>query len=130
VAIYDQRDFIWTVLNLLVLEMIHANFCPIWCRSSWEEHFLNIFLNLETSFEQSWIPKFAPCQISMHCGQWFIRRSPFIWTNLNPHPPSMFPIKFGWNWLCGSWEKVNRWTDGRRTNCDGNSSLEPSVQVS
>jgi len=32
--------------------------------------------------------------------------SPFIWTNLNPHPPSMCSAKFGWNWPCGSWEEV------------------------
>jgi len=52
--------------------------------------------------------KDTPCQISMHFGWWFMRRrflkiyqnfpyfasfwaskgaSPFIWTNLNPHPP-------------------------------------------
>jgi len=30
--------------------------------------------------------------------------SPFIWTNLNPHLSSMFPINFGWNWPSGSWE--------------------------
>jgi len=26
-------------LNLLVPEMIHAKYCPIWCSSSWEEDF-------------------------------------------------------------------------------------------
>jgi len=30
--------------------------------------------------------------------------SPFIWTNRNSHSPSMFLIKFGWNWPIGSWE--------------------------
>jgi len=58
----------------------------------------------------------------MHSGWWFMRRrflkiyqhfpywapkgpSPFIWTNLNPHPPGMFSAKFGWNWPSGSWEE-------------------------
>jgi len=31
--------------------------------------------------------------------------SPFIWTTLNPHPPSMFLVKFGWNCPSGSWEE-------------------------
>jgi len=63
----------------------------------------------------------------MHSGQWFMRRkflniyqnfhyfdpdwdpkgaSPFIWTNLNPYSPDMFPTKFGWNWPSGSWEEI------------------------
>jgi len=33
--------------------------------------------------------------------------SRFIWTNLNPHTPSMIPTKFGWNWPSGSWEEVD-----------------------
>jgi len=28
------------------------------------------------------------------------------WTNQNPHHPSIFPTKFGWNWPSGSWEEV------------------------
>jgi len=29
-VIYDPMDFILTNLNLLVLGMIHAKYCPIW----------------------------------------------------------------------------------------------------
>jgi len=43
-AICDPWDFIWTQLNLFVLGMLHAKYCPIWCVSSWEEHFLSISL--------------------------------------------------------------------------------------
>jgi len=31
-AICVPRDLIWTNLNLLVLWMLHAKYCPIWCR--------------------------------------------------------------------------------------------------
>ena len=31
---------------------------------------------------------------------------PFIWTNLNPHPPRMLCAKFGWNWPSGSEEEL------------------------
>jgi len=41
-------------------------------------------------FASYWAPKWA---------------SPFIWTNLNSHLPSMFPTSFGWNWRSGSWEE-------------------------
>jgi len=44
-------------------------------------------------------PYFAP-----HCAS--KRASPFIWTNLNPYFPSMFPSNFGWNWPNGSWEVI------------------------
>jgi len=75
----------------------------------------NIFLSISLYIESP-CPKDAPCQISMHSGQWFMRRrflkiyqncpyfapywttkeaSPFIWTHLNPHHPSMCPTKFG-----------------------------------
>jgi len=74
-------------------------------------------LNIHTLYKQisfSWqennynFPYFAP--------YWAPKGdSPFIWTNLNPHPPNMFPTKFDWNWPSGSRlkEKVNRRTDGR-----------------
>jgi len=44
VVIYDPMDFIWINLNLFVLEMIHAKYCPIWHSSSWEEDFLSFSL--------------------------------------------------------------------------------------
>jgi len=43
-AICDPRDFICTNLNLLVLGMFHAKYCPIWCNSSLEDDFLSISL--------------------------------------------------------------------------------------
>jgi len=54
------------------------------------------------------------------------RGQPFIWTHMNPHPTSMIPTKFIWNWLSRSWEEEVDWkkvNGGRRTDCDGNSWL-------
>jgi len=51
--------------------------------------FLKIYQNFPY-FSPYWAPKGA---------------SPFIWTTLNPHLPSMFPANFGWNWHSGSWEE-------------------------
>jgi len=79
-----------------------------------------------TLFEQSWI-SLPHAKYQCIPGRWFMRRTfwrfiksfysfapywapiragPFIWTNLNPHPVSMFPAKIGWNWPSGSWEEV------------------------
>ena len=70
-------------------------------------------------------PNDALCIVWLKMAQWFWRRrffnlsiyfryfviispwkrvGPFIWTNLNPHHPSMFCAKFGWNWVSGSGE--------------------------
>jgi len=43
--------------------------------------FLMIYQNV-LYFAPYWAPKGA---------------SPINWTNLHPHPPSIFPTKFGWN---------------------------------
>jgi len=89
VAIYDPRDFIWTNLNLLAPRMLHATYQRIPAGGSWEDfwRFIKIFLILPLIGA----PKGA---------------SPYIWTNLNSHPPIVFPTKFGWNWPSGSWEEV------------------------
>jgi len=81
-----------------------------------------LFMTPETLFEQTWISlpqgysmpninAFRPVVREKKIYQNFpyfapYWASPFIWTNLNPHPPSMFPAKFGWNWAGGSWEEV------------------------
>ena len=36
------------------------------------------------------------------------RAGPFIWTNVNPLHPRMPCVKFGWNWLSGSWKEDER----------------------
>ena len=33
------------------------------------------------------------------------KAGPFIWINLNPLPPQMIYVKFGWNWPSGSGEE-------------------------
>jgi len=76
-------------------------------------------MTLGNSFElfESPLPKDAPCQISMHFGQWFMRKtflkiyqkflfapywapkeaSLFIWTN---------PTNYSWNWPSGKVRRV------------------------
>jgi len=45
---------------------------------------------------------------SLVCPYWASKgASPFSWTNLNPHPPSMILTKFGWNWPIGSGEEAD-----------------------
>jgi len=82
--------------------MFHAKYQCIPATSSREEDFNKKF--------PYWAPKGA---------------SPFILTNLNPRPQSCFPpslVEIGQAVLekKSFKEKV---TDGRQTNCDGNSSL-------
>jgi len=78
-----------------------------------------------TSFEQTWISQkmiHTKYQWIPASGSWvedfwkFIKNilirpikgaSPFIWTNLNPHPKRIFPSKFCWNWLSGFRGEVN-----------------------
>jgi len=28
-----------------------------------------------------------------------------LFEHMNPHPPGMFPVNFGWNWPSGSWKE-------------------------
>jgi len=88
----------------------------------------NMYMTLGTLFEQNWIlsskGSFVPninafrpvvhekkifeylSKFSLFCPLFGPKRGqPLYLNNLNPHSPSMFPIKFGWNWLIGSWEE-------------------------
>ena len=60
--------------------------------------------------------------------------TPTIWTNLGPIHLRIIPAKFGWNPAVSFQEEdenVKKFTDeAQRTKSDGNSSLEPSAQVS
>jgi len=115
VAVYDPTDFISTNLNLLAPRMFHAKYQSFPASGSWEEDFLRfnkIFLILPLIgpqrgpapfYKQIWIP------IPQSC-----------------FPPSLVEI--------GqvvrekkSFKGKSQQTNGRRTNCDGNSSLEPSA---
>jgi len=88
VAIYDPWDFIWTNSNLLVLGMIHAKYCPIWCRSSWEDDF---YISI--------------CKSLSPLGRVIHDPRDFIWTLLNPLVPRMFYVKYQCIPTSGSWEK-------------------------
>jgi len=84
---------------------LYKNMSPLGFGHLWPQ---GVYLNKV----KSPCPKYVPSQISMHSGQWFMRRrffkiyqhfpyfapywapkvaNPFIWTNLNPHPPSIPP---------------------------------------
>jgi len=89
------RDFIWTNFNLFVLGMIHDNYCPIWCSSSWEEDCLIISPYSCTSLCKS----FSPWGGAIH------NPRDFIWTNLNLLAQSMFHAKYQCIPRSGSWEK-------------------------
>jgi len=81
--------FIRTNLNPLSQRIIHTKYQCILASGSREDDFWifsKIFLIL---------PLIGPKR----------EASLFIWTHLHPHPPSMFPINFGWNWPIGSWEE-------------------------
>ena len=114
--------FIWKILNSLHSKMLFAKFGWNWPSGS------------------------GDFKISLMHFRYFIIISiwkwawPFICTNLNPHDLRMLCAKFYWNWPSGSGEedenvKVeddddNNNHDGQRTNCDRNSSFEPSAMVS
>jgi len=87
--VFAIPDFILITLNLLAPRIFHAKYHCIPVSGSWED-----FWRLIKTFFY-----FAPYWASKGA-------SPFIWTNLNPHPTSMFPAKFGWNWPSGSWEDI------------------------
>jgi len=91
-AISDPRDFIWTNWNLPVLGMLHANYCPIWCSSSWEEDFLNISLYIT-------ILKFKPLGWAMHDPR------DFILTNLNLLVLGKLLVKYCSIYCNISWEE-------------------------
>jgi len=124
--------FIWTNLNpyppqvlfppslVKICQVVHEKkifkgFCYISLyKNTWP------FVTPESIFEQNWISLSQGCpmpninafwpvvrqkKIYQHFPYWTPKEvSPFIWTNMNPHPPCMFPTKFGWNWLSSSWE--------------------------
>jgi len=113
--------FLWTnlnphpsrFLNVFVIEA-YIKLCPL---RAWS------FMTPGTAFEQIWI--FLPqgwsmpnitalrsvvllryFKIDQHFTYFAPKgASPFIWTNLNLHLPSMFPTEFGRNWPSSSWEE-------------------------